>query len=74
MKQWRVSWEMWPHKWPTSARTEKIYDNYAEALSHLKGLRSMLADHPPRPCNDHVWNIQFEERETGEWRVTDGPA
>lgn len=66
-KQFRVSWEMWPHEWPRAHRTEKIHDDESEARSHLAGLKSMEAPHEPRPCGDHVWSIKFEERDTNEW-------
>ena len=72
-KQWRLSWDMWPHTWPRAHRTEKVHDDHASMLSHLEGLRGMEADHPPRPCMDHVWNIRVEQRETGEWTDTPPP-
>ena len=62
-KQWRVSWEMWAHGWPAAQRTEKVYSDEAEARDHLAGLLSMQADHPPRPCNEHVWAVAFEALE-----------
>lgn len=68
MKQFRVSWEMWPHEWPASHRTERIYEDEAEARDHLAGLRGMQANHEARPCDNHVWNIRFEVRESQEWK------
>jgi len=50
----------------------KVHDDELEALDHLKGLRSMLADHEPRPCGKHVWNIKMEIRETGDWEQAAG--
>lgn len=67
-KQWRVSWDMWPHLWPAPHRTEKIHDDEAQARDQMTGLQSMLADHEIRPCDKHVWNIKLEERDIGEWR------
>jgi hypothetical protein len=67
-KQWRLSWDMWPHEWPRASRTEKVHTDYETMMSQLKGLRGMEADHPPRPCHGHVWNIRVEEQETSEWK------
>jgi len=70
-KQWRVSWEMWPHEWPIPHRTEKVYDDEAQARDHFNGLVSIKADHLLRPCSDHVWDVLLEEREVQEtWSPT----
>lgn len=66
-KQWRVSWDMWPFLWPAPHRAEKVHDDEQEARSQIVGLKSMEADHEPRQCDEHVWNIRLEERDTGEW-------
>ena len=57
---------MWPHEWPKPARTERVHTEETEAKNHYAGLLSMQADHPPRPCGDHVWDIRFEERDVSE--------
>ena len=69
MKQWRVSWMMWPHLWESACATTKTHDSEEEARDQLNGLLSMQASHLPRPCDKHVWDIKLEERETGEWEV-----
>ena len=64
-EQYRVSWESWgPIEWRplTPHRTEKLYDNEDEARAHYDGLMSILAPHPPQPCNEHVWDIRIEQR------------
>jgi hypothetical protein len=66
-EEYRVSWEMQPSPWSKPRRTERIYQDRSEAESHLDGLRSMVADHPPRQCEKHVWGIRFEVRTAGEW-------
>ena len=70
-KQFRVSWEMWPHERPAPAPVSRVYDDEAEARDHLAGLRRIQASHEPRPCGDHVWNVRFEVRESHEWRTAD---
>lgn len=66
-KQWKVSWVMWPFLWPEAHCTEKIYDSEEEAKDHIKGLLTMQAPHPPRQCDKHVWDINLDERNIGEW-------
>ena len=50
----------------------KVYENATEAQQKYQGLLSMKADHPPRTCDEHVWDIKLEEREieAGEWKPT----
>ena len=69
MKQWRVSWRMWSPGWDKAYGTDHAYDTEEEAREHLKGLLSMQAPHPPRPCSDHVWDIKLEKRDVGNWEV-----
>ncbi len=63
---------MWPLEWDGPRTITKVHDDEAEALDHLKGLQSMLADHEPRPCGKHVWDVKLEMRETGEWTAASG--
>jgi hypothetical protein len=67
LKEWRVSWDAWPHAWPGARRTERVYSSKAEAIRHYEGLKSMEADHEPRPCDDHVWAIRLDVRDSTEW-------
>ena len=68
MKQWRLSWDMWPHDCLRAYRSFKVHDDEEQAMSQLAGLKKMETPHKPRPCSDHVWNILVEVRETGEWQ------
>lgn len=72
MRQWRLSWEMWPKEWKAPHRTEKVHSDEAEMRNQLAGLKAMEADHAPRPCDQHVWNIKVEECEMGEWFPAEG--
>ncbi len=70
VKEYRVSWEMWPFVWPAPQRTERVTVDEESARQQLAGLRSMEAPHPPRQCDKHVWDIRFEIREVqqGNWQ------
>lgn len=69
VEEWRVSWTMWPfgHREPTQG--ERITQDEADARDQLEGLRGMLAPHPLRPCDVHVWEPKLEHRtiEQGPW-------
>jgi hypothetical protein len=67
--EYRVSWEMWVPEWPEPTPTEIIYSDKAAAENHYMGLLSMRADHEPRPCSEHVWNVKFQTRKKSvtEW-------
>lgn len=69
MKQWRVSWMMWPYHWNGKCSTHKDYEDETEARDHIKGLLSMQAPHTSRKCDKHVWSVKLEERDIGEWKV-----
>jgi len=69
MKQWRVSWMMWPYYWDRPYSTQKVYDCEEEAKAHIKGLLEIQASHPPQGCDKHVWDIKLEERIVEEWKV-----
>jgi len=68
VKEWRVTWMMWPFHWDRACRTQKIYVDEEEAKHHIEGLLRMKADHPPQQCDKHVWDIKLYEREPSEWK------
>lgn len=72
-KQYRLTFTCWPmvsaHLAPNTTVIER--DDKKETMGQLEGLLSMAADHEPRPCDKHVWDIKCEERiiEPTDWET-----